>query len=31
MIEICPLELNELFTWENLSILPFGSYDVIIG
>ena len=31
MVEIFPLELNGLFTWENLNICPLGSYDFLIG
>jgi hypothetical protein len=31
LVEACPLEMNGLFTWENLNILPLGSYDVLIG
>jgi hypothetical protein len=31
VVERCPLEMNGLFTWENLNIFPLGSYDVLIG
>jgi hypothetical protein len=26
-----PVRTEWLFRWENLNILPFGSYDVLIG
>ena len=31
MVQECPLEINGLFTWENLNVFPFMSYYVLIG
>jgi hypothetical protein len=31
LMEVCPLEMNRISTWENLSIFPLGSYDVLIS
>ena len=31
VIEKCPLDMDGLFTYANLNILPLGSYDILIG
>jgi len=31
LVEACPLEINGIFTCENLNILPLSSYDVFIS
>ena len=30
-VKVCPLEMNGMKTFENLNIIPLGSYDVLIG
>ena len=31
IVEKCPLDMDGLFTYANLNILPLGSYDILIG
>ena len=31
VIEKCPLDMDGLFTYANLNMLPLGSYDILIG
>ena len=31
VVEKCPLVMDGISTYENLNILPLGSYDVLIG
>ena len=31
MVEKCPLEMDGIFTWENLNVFPLSSNDVLIG
>jgi hypothetical protein len=31
MVKECPMEMNELNIGEDLNIIPFGSYDFLIG
>ena len=31
IVEKCPLEMNGLMTYADLSVLPLGSYDILIG
>ena len=31
IVEKCPLEMNGIFTYEDLNVLPLGSYDILIG
>ena len=30
-VKVCPLEMNGMKTFEDLNIIPLGSYDVLIG
>ena len=30
-VKVCPLEMNGMKTFENLNIIPLGSYEVLIG
>ena len=30
-VKVCPLEMNGMKTFEDINILPLGSYDVLIG
>ena len=31
IVDNCPLDMDELFSYANLNILPLGSYDILIG
>ena len=31
IVEKCPLDMDGIFTYANLNILPLGSYDILIG
>ena len=31
VVEKCPLEMDEIFTYADLNNLPLGSYDILIG
>ena len=31
MVEKCPFVMDGLVTWEDLNVLPLGSYDALIG
>ena len=31
VVERCPLVMDGLFTYASLSVLPLGSYDILIG